>query len=221
MVTLVKPFENQIIRLQAYFRAAVARNRWQTMRKNRIELVASISGNKNALVGICRLQAVVRGRAVRDAQRKRRRRNEIAKEIATTEEKYVQALQTAVDVYLKRLRACEEIPPTTIRTIFSEIEVIRSYNTVINAKLQAVRNLSRHNIIHIIAVRFIAPHYSSSLLSSLSLIISSFLFATQFKKWPFLPLFFFLSLSAVFHFLTTLPSLLFREWPSGFPRAKS
>jgi hypothetical protein len=134
-----KTYEQHLLKLQAAFRAALARAKKLELEKKRKAVVERLQASKIASKGIIHLQALARGRIVRNQMKKRRRRNEIAKEMVTTEETYVRNLQTLVDVYLKALKSLGDdiIPVATIRIIFSEIEVIKSYNTLIVQKLRA------------------------------------------------------------------------------------
>eukprot|EP01122_Echinamoeba_exundans_P009633 TRINITY_DN3450_c0_g2_i1.p1 TRINITY_DN3450_c0_g2~~TRINITY_DN3450_c0_g2_i1.p1 ORF type:complete len:1133 (+),score=306.85 TRINITY_DN3450_c0_g2_i1:263-3400(+) len=134
-----KTYEQHLLKLQSAFRAALARAKKADLEKKRKAVVERLEANKTAMKGVVHLQAIARGRIVRNQMKKRRRRNEIAKEMVTTEETYVRNLQVLVDVYLKALKALGDdiIPAATIRIIFSEIEVIKSYNTIIVQKLRA------------------------------------------------------------------------------------
>jgi hypothetical protein len=60
-----------------------------------------------------------------------KRRVEIIKEIVETERSYINSLGALSKHFIEPLRAAGEevISPQDIRSIFSEIEVIRAYNT--------------------------------------------------------------------------------------------
>ena len=68
------------------------------------------------------------------------RRTEIVKELWATEKTYVTCLKALVDVYLKPLRSNAEtigITRQDIKGIFSEIEVIMNYNTMLLGLIEA------------------------------------------------------------------------------------
>ncbi|KAF2076978.1 hypothetical protein CYY_001687 [Polysphondylium violaceum] len=97
-----------------------------------------ILSNPKAYRGICKAQSAVRGRLERKRLYKLfplYRRNEIVKEIMSTEFKYVQSLEIVCKHYLKE--SSTFITQQQVRSIFSQIEVIFSYNSLIVEKLQA------------------------------------------------------------------------------------
>lgn len=111
-------------------------------RKRFKEIIDTISSNKTYLQGITRLQALYRSKVVWDSLRPKRRRTEIAKEILTTEESYIRSLRILVNVYMKTLESLGDdvVPPIKIRTIFSEIKVILSYNEIIHKDIRERMN---------------------------------------------------------------------------------
>jgi hypothetical protein len=133
--------EYYIVKLQAAARAFLARKKFATLKSQQKELMARLMSDAAAQKKVIRLQATVRGMITRNIPilRARRKRNEIVKEILTTEDKYVKQLTVLVNVYMKALESLGEslLPAAKIRSIFSEIKVIVSYNTVILNMLQA------------------------------------------------------------------------------------
>jgi hypothetical protein len=129
-----------LARLQAAFRAVFAKQKRDALRKRVQEVSQQFTSDPAALKKLARLQGVCRGRLVRTLPelRKKRRRNEIVREIVSTEDAYIRSLGVVVDVYHKNLKALGEdvISTATLRIIFSEVDVIRRYNGVIQQKLK-------------------------------------------------------------------------------------
>jgi len=137
--------EFYIVKLQTAARGLLARRTLQLRLKQQKEVMSRFEGNSAesaaAVKKLVRLQATVRGMLERNTPvlRARRKRNEIVKEIMSTEEKYVKQLTVLVQVYMKALEGLGEavLPAAKIRSIFSEIKVIVSYNQVIYNMLKA------------------------------------------------------------------------------------
>ncbi|XP_049849751.1 guanine exchange factor for Rac 30-like [Schistocerca gregaria] len=131
--------EKLVVRLQAYFLGYRERSRYRALLRETTKVMRAFEEGDAEREWLVALQAAVRLYAVKSMPsiRAKRRRNEIAKEILTTESTYVQSLRALVDVYMRRLEELGEsvVSMPKLRTIFSEVKVILSYNEVILGKL--------------------------------------------------------------------------------------
>ncbi|EGC36722.1 hypothetical protein DICPUDRAFT_46997 [Dictyostelium purpureum] len=131
----------KIIFMQAHIRGFLIRLRWkELLRRYRTKLTQfkqHFEGNSKAHKGLLKAQASIRGKIQRKKLFKMfplYRRNEIVKEIISTEDKYVHSLATVTTQYLKPSEAF--LTTQQVRSIFSQIEIIYRYNSLILEKLQ-------------------------------------------------------------------------------------
>lgn len=144
---LLQRFEGKhktLARLQAYVRARPYRGLIRKMKKERQEsLIKEISNDKTKSDGISRLQAAIRSKSARfkapPPLKRLRARHKIALEILNTEDTYLHGLHCLNDIFLQNLRSLppDVLPPTTLKSIFSNIEVIYKYNTLIQNKVKS------------------------------------------------------------------------------------
>lgn len=126
-------------KIQSYFRSYFVKQSYKKIKESLKELNTRILDDPKALKGLVKLQALIRSKHVWDTLKTKRRRNEIAKEILTTEESYVRSLTVLLSVYKEAFKQLgEELVPTSkIKSIFSEIEVIKGYNDLMYKKIKA------------------------------------------------------------------------------------
>jgi hypothetical protein len=130
--------QNKIVMVQAYIRRYRAMRLFQTLREHLQTVKTTLCSSPTLFRGLQRLQALIRGRLVRKHLRARYKRNDIAREIISTEEVYVRRLGVLKNVFREELQKLgpDLCPPNVLRTIFSESEVIRLYNEVILQQLK-------------------------------------------------------------------------------------
>jgi hypothetical protein len=132
--------ESAVIMAQSLIRRYLAQVTYRRMMTHLGAVLQSFTNtNSNTYKGLVRIQALIRGRLQRRKMKSRFKRNEIAREIISTEEVYVRRLHVLKSVYhdaLSKLPA-EVISPSMLRSIFSESEVIRLYNSEILKQLKA------------------------------------------------------------------------------------
>ncbi|KYQ90529.1 pleckstrin (PH) domain-containing protein [Tieghemostelium lacteum] len=139
-----------VIKIQALIRGYLTRLRWKgAIQKHRARLneyKILFDQNPKAYKGLCKAQAIVKGRLERKKLYREIptfRRNEIVREIISTEKRYVESLNTVITEYLEE---CKKFLTTQqVRNIFSSIEVIYSYNKLMLGELQTRYRLSVGN----------------------------------------------------------------------------
>ncbi len=132
--------ESAIVMAQSLIRRYLAQVKYRRMMTRLDAVLQSFTHTESsAYKGLVRIQALVRGRLQRRKMKSRFKRNEIAREIISTEEVYVRRLEVLKSVYLDALSKlpAELVSPTMLRSIFSESEVIRLYNSEILKQLKA------------------------------------------------------------------------------------
>lgn len=122
--------ETAIISVQSFVRSFHAKAAFSPRFKCLSTNTQTLKNNPSLMKGLIQIQALVRSRLVWDTLKSKRRRNEIAKEVLTTEEKYVKSLEILLKIYKENMKALGEdvIPSNKLRSIFTDIEVIRGYN---------------------------------------------------------------------------------------------
>lgn len=134
--------EELVVTIQSRIRQHLARVAFLDAKANverRKAELEQLARDEKVLRGIIKFQACIRGRfARRMIQRQAAiyRRNEIAKEILTTERKYVQNLDVLVTKFLEPMQSNNIISPSHIKNIFSNIIMIRSYNEQLLSRLE-------------------------------------------------------------------------------------
>lgn len=124
--------------IQSYFRSYYAKNEYNEIKTRLRKLNKRIKKSPKKLKAFIRLQACIRRKLVLDTFSTRRQRNEIAKEILTTEASYVRSLSVLLSVYKDAFKNIDEelIPQTKLKSIFSEIEVIKGYNDLMYKRIE-------------------------------------------------------------------------------------
>eukprot|EP01133_Synstelium_polycarpum_P011983 gene11983-13990_t len=132
---------DKLLVVQSIARGWLARRRWSgAITKYRALLRsydAHFATNAKAMRGLCRVQARTKGRIERRRLWRAYplfRRNEIIKEIMNTERKYVRCLDTLIECYLKESEKI--ITSQQVRSIFSQVEVIRNVNSNILGQME-------------------------------------------------------------------------------------
>lgn len=122
-----------VVILQASIRGYLSRRSYNSAKGKLDGIEKEFLANKNAMQGLIKFQAHVRSKIVWDSLKPKRERSNIAKEILSSEETYVKSLRVLVSVYMNALESLgdEIAPPPILRTIFSEVKVILSYNEFI------------------------------------------------------------------------------------------
>ncbi|KAM9963498.1 hypothetical protein ACTFIW_006729 [Dictyostelium discoideum] len=130
----------KIIFMQSVIRGYLVRSKWRSVlekyKQHLNEYKKHFMNNKKAYRGLIRVQAIVKGKIQRKKLFKMfplYRRNEIVKEILSTEDKYVTSLAMVTTHYLKPSEAF--LSTQQVRSIFSQIEIIHRYNSLILEKL--------------------------------------------------------------------------------------
>ncbi|KAK5582495.1 hypothetical protein RB653_004080 [Dictyostelium firmibasis] len=130
----------KIIFMQSVIRGYLIRSKWRDVlakyKQHLGEYKKHFKQNEKAYRGLIRVQAIVKGRIQRKKLFKMfplYRRNEIVKEILSTEDKYVTSLAMVTTHYLKPSEAF--LSTQQVRSIFSQIEIIHRYNSLILEKL--------------------------------------------------------------------------------------
>lgn len=130
--------EKYALILQRSIRKYIAQQYYSSKLKNFRSLIEIFEGNNELMNALIKIQALTRSKIVWDSLRPKRKRTEIAREILSTEASYVRSLNVLVNVYMTTLESFGEeiVPASKIRSIFSEIKVILSYNEFILKGLQ-------------------------------------------------------------------------------------
>eukprot|EP01125_Pyxidicula_operculata_P008325 TRINITY_DN2802_c0_g1_i5.p1 TRINITY_DN2802_c0_g1~~TRINITY_DN2802_c0_g1_i5.p1 ORF type:complete len:1190 (+),score=298.97 TRINITY_DN2802_c0_g1_i5:430-3570(+) len=133
-----------VVVMQACIRARMAKKLVkQAIAEKCMKFTQYLTSNKDLEAKVIRLQSVIKSKLTRlnntpSSLNKLRKRHYIAMEILKTEETYVHGLHCLTDIFLHNLKSLDKsiVPPEQLRAIFSNVEVIHKYNTLILNQLK-------------------------------------------------------------------------------------